>query len=542
MPPPIHHRKIGFWEAFSIGVGGMIGGGIFAVLGLTVELAKGAAPIAFFVAGLIALATSYSYAKLSVRYPSEGGTIEYLVRAFGNNVAVGGLNILLLLSYVIMLSLYAYAFGGYGSALMFGHEVVIWRHILATFVIALFTFLNMLGAYIVGKAEDALVGFKVAILMLFGFAGLMTIELARLSPANWPSPINIIAGGMMIFLAYEGFELIANTAQDVEEPESTLPKAFILSVVFVMFIYILVAIVTVGNLPYQEVVRARDYALAEAAKPFLGEIGFILIGFAALASTASAINATLYGSARVSYMVARYGELPKIVEKKIWKAGYEGLLMVAVLALLATNLLNLSGISLAGSTGFLIIFASVNFACAKLRRETRANPVLPVIGGIAATAALAILLYNSAIKRPEELIPVAIIVASSFIIEALYRAISGRRIKEYVDWRLRERIKMIEEWHKWVPKVVEHVEKEVPGVKEIYLVGSVARGELEKAHDVDLLVVASKKIEKKEARELRRRIEEKAKLPYHHPLHIHFTTPEEKKKWLEKSKQYKKIK
>jgi len=102
---PKSKRKIGFWEAYSIGVGGMIGGGIFAVLGLTILLSKGATPLAFLFAGLIALITAYSYAKLSVRYQSEGGTVEFLVRGFGNNFFTSYLNTLLLASYVIMLSL-----------------------------------------------------------------------------------------------------------------------------------------------------------------------------------------------------------------------------------------------------------------------------------------------------------------------------------------------------------------------------------------------------------------------------------------------------
>jgi len=125
-------RKIGFWEAFSIGVGGMIGGGIFAVLGLSIQLSKGASPIAFLLAGVIALLTAYSYARLSVRFPSEGGTVEFIVRAYGNSLISGTLNILLLLSYIIMISLYAYAFGSYGANLI-PLEQDIAKHLLITF-------------------------------------------------------------------------------------------------------------------------------------------------------------------------------------------------------------------------------------------------------------------------------------------------------------------------------------------------------------------------------------------------------------------------
>jgi len=160
-------KKLGFLETFSIGVGGMVGGGIFAVLGLTISLAKGAAPIAFLIAGSIALITAYSYAKLSIKYPSEGGSIEYIVQAFGNNLFSSIANNLLLISYVIMLALYASAFGSYASALFFGKDIAWFHKLAASSVITIFTLINLLGAFLTGKAEDILVYTKVTILIIF---------------------------------------------------------------------------------------------------------------------------------------------------------------------------------------------------------------------------------------------------------------------------------------------------------------------------------------------------------------------------------------
>jgi len=317
-------KKIGFWEAYSIGVGGMIGGGIFAVLGLTILLAKGAAPLAFLFAGIIALLTAYSYAKLSVRYPSEGGTVEFLVQGLGNNLLSAYLNTLLLASYIIMLALYAYAFGSYLSALLFHQEVELVKKAAILGVLALFTLLNFMGAYISGKSEDLLVFGKVAILLLFIIFGLLTGDFSKLSPEHYESPIKIVTGGLIIFLAYEGFELIANTAADIEDPKRNLPKAFYAAVLTTMTIYVLVAAVAVANLTYEEVERYSDFALAIAAKPFLGDAGFILIGIAALLSTSSAINATLYGGARVSYLVAKLGALPPPSPARSGKRGVRG--------------------------------------------------------------------------------------------------------------------------------------------------------------------------------------------------------------------------
>jgi amino acid transporter len=103
-------ETLGYWEVTAIGIGGMVGGGIFAVLGLSVELTSGGAPVAFLIAGILALVTSYSYARLSVTYPSQGGTVVFPDRAFGSGLLTGTANILLWISYMVMLSLYAYAY------------------------------------------------------------------------------------------------------------------------------------------------------------------------------------------------------------------------------------------------------------------------------------------------------------------------------------------------------------------------------------------------------------------------------------------------
>ncbi|MGD8427800.1 MAG: APC family permease, partial [Balneolaceae bacterium] len=330
--------KIGYWGAVSIGIGGMVGGGIFAVLGLAVQLAHGGTPVAFLIAGFVALITSYSYAKLSVRYQSQGGTVVYLDRAFGTELFTGALNNLLWLSYIIMLALYSYAFGNYGATFFPKEYQPLMTHILISLGIVFPALLNVLSASIVSKAETYVVIIKVAILVFFIAVGFQGVDTGNLSVKQWTPMLQVAAGGMIIFLAYEGFELIANTAQDIARPESNLPRALYSSIGFVIILYVLIAIVSIGNLAVPKIVEARDYALAEAAKPFLGQPGFTLISIAAMLSTFSAINATLYGASRLSYIIAKEGELPKVLEKKIWNQPIEGLIITTVLALLLANL------------------------------------------------------------------------------------------------------------------------------------------------------------------------------------------------------------
>ncbi len=421
--------KLGYWEVTAIGVGGMVGGGIFAVLGLSVVLTRGGAPIAFLIAGIVAVVTSYSYARLSVTYPSQGGTVAFLDRAFGPGLVTGSTNLLLWISYIVMLSLYAYAFGSYGSSLFPPAFQPLWKHILITGSVLGITGLNLLGAKLIGEAEDWIVLIKLAILILFIAVGIWGVDTTRLAPSAWSSPLELIAGGMIIFLAYEGFELIANTAQDVRDAKRILPRAYYSGVAFVIVLYVLVAVVTIGTLPIAKIVDAQDYALAEAARPSLGQTGFLLIAIAAMLSTASAINATVYGAARLSYVIAKDGELPSALERKAWGKPIEGLLITSGATLFIANSADLTSMSTMGSAGFLLIFAAVNGANVVLAGETQSKRWLSLIGVGLCLSALACLLWETAKHSPSQLWVLFVMAGSALFIEITFRVTTRRTIR-----------------------------------------------------------------------------------------------------------------
>ncbi len=418
-------RQVGLWGVVAIGVGGMVGGGIFAVLGLSVQITKGAAPLAFLLAGLVALLTARSYALLSKSFPSRGGTVRFVNRAFGSGWFSGGINVLLWLSYIVMLSLYAQAFGSYAASFLPPDLRKVGMHVFLSAAIVLITVLNLAGASTVARAERYVVAIKIAILVFFVAVGMAGIAADRLSPDQWSSPLAIVAGGMIIFLAYEGFELIANAAEDVADPGRTLTRAYYISVLFVIVLYVLVATVSVGSLPVSKLVDARDYALAEAARPALGAAGFTLIGIAALLSTASAINATLYGTGRLVYSIAKSRELPAQLERPIWNQPLEGLLITAGASVLLANVLNLDSISTMGSAGFLIIFAVVNLAEAKTARSRGSAPWVSALAAAVCVGALVALVTMSSLGSIAVLV---VMVALAFGIEATFRRASGRWI------------------------------------------------------------------------------------------------------------------
>jgi amino acid transporter len=409
----------------------MVGGGIFAVLGLSIELARGAAPIAFLIAGGVAVLTATSYARLSVAYPSRGGTVTFLNETFGSGIFVGGLNVLLWLSYVVMISLYAAAFAGYADSLIPGRPSAVVDHLLLSGIIIAIAILNIARASIVGRAEEWIVAAKVAILVLVVAAAFHGVHRTHLSPSAWPDPLAVIGGGMVIFVAYEGFELISNAAEDVRNPRRTLPRALYLSVGIVIALYVLVAIVTVGTLTIAQVRGASSYVLAEAARPSLGQFGFVLVAVAALLSTTSAINATLYGTARLSWTIARSGELPEAFDKKVWDRPVEGLLVTTGLTLVVANAFDLSSIALTGSAAFLIIFAAVNAAAARLAKRT-AQRTLAVAAATACVASLVALILEERSHNLWGVVTVGGLVAGSFAMESVYRKITRRVIPSHL--------------------------------------------------------------------------------------------------------------
>ncbi|MDQ6648031.1 MAG: APC family permease, partial [Pseudomonadota bacterium] len=377
-------------------------------------------PVAFALAGVVALLTTYSYAKLSVAYPSRGGTVTFLNQAFGAGSLTGMLNVLLWLSYIVMLSLYAFAFGSYGATFFPAGWQGFARHGLITFVIVSIAALNLLSAQVIGRAEKWIVALKVAILLLFVGVGFAGIEVTRIVPAAWSPPMQLVAGGMIIFVAYEGFELIANTAQDVRNVAKTLPRAYYVAVGFVIALYVLVSLVTVGHLAVASIVAARDYALAEAARPFLGHAGFTMIAIAAMLSTASAINATLYGTTRLSYSIAQAGELPQLLERDFWGQPIAGMLISAGLTLIVANVFDLTSIATLGSAGFLVIFAAVNMANARRAAHTHSHGWISTIGATACLAALVALVWQTAKTAPTKLWVLAAMVGLAVLIEGGY--------------------------------------------------------------------------------------------------------------------------
>jgi len=411
---------VGFFGVVAIGIGGMVGGGIFAVLGEAVSLAHASTSLAFLVAGMVAMITAYAYAKLSVAFPGRGGTVLFIDRAFGSNLASGGVNLMLWLSYLVTIALYADAFGSYARTFFHHDAFPFLHHLLVSSAILLPTVINLTNASFVSRSETMIVILKLLLLLVVIGFSLPAISPGPLMPQDWHALPAVVTAGMVIFVAYEGFELIANASGDVRDPQKTLPAAFFSAVGIVIVLYVLIGYVAVGAVAEEQLLKAKDYALAVAAKPSLGQAGFTIVSIAALLATFSAINATIYGNARLGYFLARDGELPEVFDRQLWNEPVIGVVVTALISLLVANTLDLSSIAIIASASFLLVFALVNASAWRLRKEIGGIGPVHLAGAVSCIAALAVLLLHAARNDFRSVMVFFACIVFSFVFEATY--------------------------------------------------------------------------------------------------------------------------
>lgn len=396
----VNRSYISLTAAIAIGVGGMIGAGIFSILGVVAQAAGAAMWLSFLIGGVVALFSTYSYAKLGATYPSVGGAVTFLVKGFGVGTLSGAINLFMWIGYIIAIALYADGFAAYFLTFFTEAPTLFATKCVASTVVLLFTLVNIFGAGTVGRAEIWIVAIKLTILLLFAVSGLFFIDAQHLSPANWTGFPDILFGASILFIGYEGFGLITNAAGDMKNPTINLPRALYLSVAIVILVYLLVSITVVGNLSLTDIYHSGDAALAKAAKPFLGMIGFKLIAIAALFSTASAINATLFGAANVSYMIARDGQLPAVFARQEWRDATGGLLITTACVIAFIVVFDLAGVAMMGSGAFLLIYAAVNAGHLKIIDQTGANKWIVLMSLLLCLGMFAILEYYTFIHQP----------------------------------------------------------------------------------------------------------------------------------------------
>ncbi len=430
-------KAFGLWSAIFLGIGSMVGAGIFIVIGQAGAMAGNIVWVSFIFGGIISLLSGYSLAKLAVRYQSRGGIVEYLVQGFGENIFSGSMGVVFYLSQLIALAAVAKSFGTYSATFM-SHGDSMWIDIFAIGVIALFTIINLIGASLVAKSENIIVAIKLTVLVLFSVTALFTIKPELLSVADMPPLSGMIFAIGITFFAYQGFSVITNTVEEMPNPKVTMMRAMFVALILVAILYILTSIAVLGNLPLETIIKTKDYALAEAAKPIFGEWGFKIMATTALLATASAINATLYSVTEIGYTMAKEGNLPKVYEYHFYQS-FQGLIVSALLIVPMILFLNLAQITTVAAIVVLLVQGMTHIAHLRIINETGAKRYIVLFAILAMFGVAGLTLYSTYQTMPN--IPYYLIgtFLFAFLIEIGLRVVTKRVIIPQTDKALLEK-------------------------------------------------------------------------------------------------------
>lgn len=414
----------------------MIGASIFSVFGVGAEIAGQNLPIAFLISGLYAFIVAYSYAKLGTKIISNSGPIAFIIQGIGDGVVTGALSVLMWLTYVVSIAMFAKGFAGYFLPLLKISPSSLNTAIMELSVIVFFTVLNFFGSKTVGKTEFYIVLVKVSILVFFISAGVFSIKPKNIQPRfDAPHLQGILHASVIFFLSYMGFGLITSASENIKNASKNVPRAIYISIAIVLFIYIAISLSAVGNLSNAELVKAKENALAIAAKPFLGDFGFLLISIGALFSIASALNATLYGGANISYSLAKDGDLPDFFERKIWFKSVEGLYITAILSAAFAVFFNMNGIASITSSIFTLIYLFVLISHFRLRKEIGGNRIFLVFSIVLLSILFLALLYFQFLSQKTALFATFAVIVMAIAAEASFRFLKKRSFSHHKEKR-----------------------------------------------------------------------------------------------------------
>ncbi|MFO1090038.1 MAG: APC family permease [Hyphomicrobiales bacterium] len=393
--------SMGLFSVAAIGIGSMVGAGIFALLGQAAVAAGRDVYLSFIIAGVIAFLSGISYAKLAVRYPVNGGIVEYFSRAFPSPLVARALSLLYLLTLVVTVAIVAKAFGKYATRLVIGNDVSSFlSDCFAAGIVILLALLNLVGDKAVGRAELLLVSVKLGILALLMAAGLPSIDPGLIAQGPEVTTQALISSVGLTFFAYAGFGMMANAAANVASPGTTLPRAIFLAIALVIVLYISLAVVVLGNLPAEKLVKYADTAVAEAAKPVLGHLGFVAVSVGALIATASAMNATLYSLLNLGRALAERDPDGSAFAR--WLLGSTGGYATLVAAIVVIIFFfNLSAIANVAGGAFLLAYLAVFAAHWRLIGETGGSKLLILAGAALMVLVLVVMFVQLTQVQPD---------------------------------------------------------------------------------------------------------------------------------------------
>lgn len=415
------HRKrnvsLGLAELIAIALGGMVGGGIFTILGISVSMIGNLTPVAIIIGGFIAALAAYSYVKLGLYYKDEGATYSFFKRTYPqSNFSASAIGWFIIFGYISTLALYAYTFSSYAiSSTDFAENIWI-RKAIAIGLIVFFTLINIWSVNGMGKLEDIMVYTKLVVLfiisvvlMMHGTTDFGTFIQNMTTDIENSSVFSILIVASLTFVSYEGFQLVINAVGEMRNPEKNIPRAIYSAIVLAVLIYVVIAMGAIFAIPTDEIIKNKEFALAAGACNILGSLGTNLVILGALLATSSAISGTVFGSSRQMAVIAKDGFFPQILATRKNNIPQNAIIAMALISSLLIIIGGLELILEFGSVTFLLVSLLMAMANFKIRDKTKSSTFLTVISIIDLGIGGGLILFYELTNNWEQMLAIVIL-------------------------------------------------------------------------------------------------------------------------------------
>lgn len=381
-----HYKEssLSLWGTVMLGTGVMIGAGIFALTGQIAQMTGSLFPLAFLAAAVVVSFSAYSYIKISAAYPSAGGIGMYLYKAYGSTLPTAFNALLMYFSMVIAESFLARTFGFYVMQLFGGDQMGHMASLLGVGLILFAFIVNLLDNKLIQRVSSFIGILKVGGILIFGLIGVwvadaINIDFSSHSEASG-SISNFLGATALGSLAFKGFTTITNSGSEVKNPKRNIGRAIIISISTCVVIYLLVGFAVSSNLSLDQIIETRNYALAAAAKPALGDAGvWFTVGIAIMA-TSGGIIASIFAVSRMLAMLTEMNLVPHSHFGMPGSIQKHTLVYTVVLALILTIFFDLTRIAALGIIFYLIMDIAIQWGVLRyLRDDIKANAVMPSI-------------------------------------------------------------------------------------------------------------------------------------------------------------------
>ncbi|WP_233883006.1 APC family permease [Tenacibaculum piscium] len=417
----MQHRKrnksLGLAELIAIALGGMVGGGIFTILGISVAMIGNLTPIAIIIGGLIATLAAYSYVKLGVYYKDEGATYSFYKRTYLNSdFSASAIGWFIIFGYISTLALYAYTFSSYAiSSTAFADNI--WaRKAIAIGVIGLFSLINIWSVNGMGKIEDLMVYTKLivlgiisVVLMQNGTTDFSTFIDNMALDAQNAGVFSILIVASLTFVSYEGFQLVIHAMDEMKNPEKNIPRAIYSAIFLAVLIYVVISLGALFAISTEDLIKDKEYALASGAGKILGNTGTNLVILGAILASSSAVSGTIFGASRLMSVIAKDGYFPKFISLRKNNSPQNAII---TLACLASFLVILGGLELIlefGSITFLLVSLLMAIANFKIRDKTNSSTFLTILAIIGLAVGGFLILYYEFTNKWEQMIIILVL-------------------------------------------------------------------------------------------------------------------------------------